>query len=284
MAEPIKAVQVTMYGNTSNASSYMFGNISFMDGNFSDDVIVDPVKTKMMDYGLPLYAQILITIAYIFVIILSIGGNSLVCYIVLAYQRMRTVTNFFIVNLACSDILMAILCIPFSFVSNMILHYWPFGKIMCPVVTYAQVVSVFLSAFTLVAISVDRYVAILYPLKPRLTSKQAIGVIATIWCLSIIVPIPIAVLSVTVNHLDHNGIDRALCVENWPDNLHKYVYSLVIMMLQYFVPLLVTVFTYARIAVVIWVKKPPGEAENNRDRRIAASKRKVRPIKRQQTS
>ena len=47
------------------------------------------------------------------------------------------------------------------------------------------------------------------------------------------------------------------------------------MVLQYFLPLFVLMFTYARIAIVIWVQKAPGEAENNRDQRMAASKRKV---------
>ena len=47
------------------------------------------------------------------------------------------------------------------------------------------------------------------------------------------------------------------------------------MVLQYVVPLLVLVYTYTRIAVVVWGKQIPGEAENIRDQRMARSKRKV---------
>lgn len=43
----------------------------------------------------------------------------------------------------------AILCIPFSFISNLLLQYWPFGPTLCSLVSYSQAVSVFVSAYTL---------------------------------------------------------------------------------------------------------------------------------------
>ncbi len=222
-------------------------------------------------YEMPVWSQALIIFMYSMVTVLAVGGNVIVCYIVLAYQRMRTVTNYFIVNLACGDILMAVLCIPFTFIANVITGYWPFGAIMCPIVTYAQVVVVFVSAFTLVAISLDRYIAVIYPLRPRMTTKQALTIITLIWTLALSVPLPVAILSRTSVKND----SREYCEEEWPIERGRYIYSLVIMVLQYFLPLSVLLFTYARIAIVIWVKKPPGEAENQRDQRMAASKRKV---------
>lgn len=41
------------------------------------------------------------------------------------------------------------------------------------------------------------------------------------------------------------------------------------------IPLSVLVFTYTKIAIAVWGKRPPGEAENSRDQRMARSKRKV---------
>ena len=224
---------------------------------------------------MPVYARVIITIMYSTITIVAVGGNGIVCYIVLAYQKMRTVTNFFIVNLACADLLMAVLCIPFTFIANLLVQYWPFGSIMCPVINYAQVVTVFLSAFTLVAISLDRFVAIICPLRPKMTTKQAAIVIGVIWLLSLAVPLPIAILSQTVTR-DYTGQPREHCEESWDDPNHRYIYSLVIMVLQYFLPLFVLTFTYTWIGIVIWVQKTPGEAQNNRDQRMAASKRKVR--------
>ena len=73
-------------------------------------------------------------IMYATITVLAVGGNAIVVYIVMAYQRMRTVTNYFIVNLSLSDIIMSVVCIPFTFISNMLVQYWPFGAVMCPIV------------------------------------------------------------------------------------------------------------------------------------------------------
>lgn len=59
------------------------------------------------------------------------------------------------------------------------------------------------------------------------------------------------------------------------DESQNYYYSLALMTLQFVIPLAVLVFTYTRIAIAVWGKRPPGEAENLRDQRMARSKRKV---------
>lgn len=57
--------------------------------------------------------------------------------------------------------------------------------------------------------------------------------------------------------------------------LYNYYYTIALLVLQFVIPLLVLIFTYTRIAFAVWGKKPPGEAENSRDQRMAKSKRKV---------
>lgn len=59
---------------------------------------------------------------YITIFLLAILGNGIVCFIVCTSSRMQTVTNYFIANLALSDMLMAFFCIPFSFISLFILQ------------------------------------------------------------------------------------------------------------------------------------------------------------------
>lgn len=117
------------------------------------------------------YFKTAVFLLYIPIFIFALLGNGTVCYIVQSTPRMRTVTNFFITNLAVGDILMSTFCVPFSFVSIFILGYWPFGIALCYLVNYSQAVSVLVSAYTLVAISVDRYIAIMWPLRPRITKR-----------------------------------------------------------------------------------------------------------------
>lgn len=117
------------------------------------------------------YFQTTVYMLYILIFVLALFGNGVVCYIVLSTPRMKTVTNYFIVNLAVGDILMSLFCVPFSFFSILLLQYWPFGSVLCHLVNYSQAVSVLVSAYTLVAISIDRYIAILWPLRPRISKR-----------------------------------------------------------------------------------------------------------------
>lgn len=231
---------------------------------------------------------------YSLLITVAVGGNLLVCYIILSRATMRTVTNLFLLNLAISDIVKAVICNPFTFVANLILSYWPFGEFMCPIVTYMQVVAVLLSAFTLVAISLDRFVAIVYPLRPKMSKKFFFKIMAFIWFLSFLVPLPTALTS-KVEYTRPKGVDKGentvrnttnktdnwtgMCLEVFTRDSDKYTYSLIIMLLQYFIPLIIIACTNAKIGYIIWLKETPGEAERDRDRRMASSKRRVRSLK-----
>ena len=74
---------------------------------------------------------------------------------VAAHRRMRTVTNYFLVNLSVSDLLMSLLNCMFNFIF-MINSDWPFGAVYCTVNNFVANVTVAASVFTLVAISLDR--------------------------------------------------------------------------------------------------------------------------------
>jgi len=254
-------------------TSHLLANMSFSNtSNVSYGQLI-----MEGEQGQPLYVTVVIVLMYTLIIIVSLGGNILVCYIILSRAAMRTVTNLFLLNLAISDIMKAVICNPFTFVANLILLWWPFGEFMCPFVTYVQVVAVFLSAFTLVAISSDRFVAIVYPLRRRTTKKTFLKVAALIWFLSLAVPLPTAIVS----RVQYEGNDTTggLCWEVWERDSDKYIYSVILMMLQYFIPLIVITFSNAKIGYIIWLKKTPGEAERDRDRRIASSKRRVSSIR-----
>ncbi|KAF5899045.1 neuropeptide FF receptor 1-like, partial [Clarias magur] len=103
-------------------------------------------------HSLPVASSL--TMAYLFIFLLCMVGNSLVCLIVLENRRMRTVTNLFIFNLAVSDLLVGVFCIPTTLVDNLITG-WPFSNTVCKMSGLVQGMSVAASIFTLVAIAVD---------------------------------------------------------------------------------------------------------------------------------
>ncbi|XP_052268702.1 RYamide receptor-like [Dreissena polymorpha] len=217
------------------------------------------------------YVQVLIIVLYTFVILIAICGNGTVCYLVYKYKRMHTVPNYFIVNLAISDIIMALFCIPFTFVANLVLNYWPFGEVLCPAVLYIQTVAVFLSAYTLVAMSIDRYIVIVHPFKPRISIKQTVLTIFAIWVVSFAIPLPTYYKSSVIYHSNTSG----QCREDWGNNTHQYTYGLLLMVLHYFAPLILLLFCYSRIGYTIWVKNIDGTDTNKRKLQLATAKKKM---------
>ncbi|KAH9425992.1 Neuropeptide Y receptor, partial [Dermatophagoides pteronyssinus] len=131
--------------------------------------------------------NIIYSILYSTVSLAAIGGNAIV------------------------DLLMAILCIPFTFTANLLFHAWPFGSLMCGLVSYAQAVFVFISAYTLVAIGIDRYIAIIYPLRPRMTKRHSQYLVLFVWIVALLTPLPTALLSrlmlqsSATSNIDHNN-------------------------------------------------------------------------------
>lgn len=220
--------------------------------------------------------QTLVYLTYTIVFVVSLVGNGLVCHVVMFSAQMHSVTNLFIMNMAVGDLLMTLFCVPFSFVATLLLQYWPFGSDLCHTVSFAQAVAVLVSAYTLVAISVDRYIAIMWPLKPRASRHHAKYIIALVWTVAVITAFPILLVT-TLEQPSywHQECGFYICNEKWPSENVRHYYNVALLVLQYCIPFAVLLFTYVNIGVVVWGKRTPGEAQNSRDVRMAKSKRKM---------
>lgn len=103
----------------------------------------------------PTWRIALWSLAYGVVVAVAVFGNLIVIWIILAHKRMRTVTNYFLVNLAFSDASMA----AFNTLVNFIyaLHSeWYFGANYCRFQNFFPITAVFASIYSMTAIAVDR--------------------------------------------------------------------------------------------------------------------------------
>ena len=95
------------------------------------------------------------TTAEIIILVLGIIGNVLVVLVVAKRRKMRTVTNYFILNLACADLTVLISNIPIDLTTRF-LKKWIFGKVLCKIIKPLQTMGTIASILTLVAISLSR--------------------------------------------------------------------------------------------------------------------------------
>ncbi|KAK5871625.1 hypothetical protein PBY51_004493 [Eleginops maclovinus] len=206
-------------------------------------------------YQHSLYVAASYILAYFFIFLLCMVGNILVCFIVLENRCMRTVTNLFILNLAISDLLVGIFCIPTTLVDNLITG-WPFSNSVCKMSGFVQGVSVSASVFTLVAIAVERFRCIVYPLQPKPTILVAKGAIVFIWLLAVVIMCPAAVAltvdKVPFHYMVHNNdfnqtFPLYTCYENFANPQRRRVYTAVLFAHIYLVPLTVITLMYGSI-------------------------------------
>ncbi|TKS84632.1 Adenosine receptor A2a [Collichthys lucidus] len=115
---------------------------------------------------------------------LAVAGNILVCWAVCLNSNLQSITNFFVVSLAVADIAVGLLAIPFAITisTGFCANFFGCLFIACFVLILTQS-----SIFSLLAIAVDRYIAIKNPLRYSsvVTGKRAKGIIALCWVLSI---------------------------------------------------------------------------------------------------
>ncbi|KAH0817002.1 hypothetical protein MTP99_016106 [Tenebrio molitor] len=107
------------------------------------------------------------------IIIVSIFGNLLVIVSVMRHRKLRIITNYYVISLAFADMLVAMFAMTFNF-SVQIFGEWLFGYFMCDVWNSLDVYFSTVSILHLCCISVDRYIAIVKPLKYALSMTKKI--------------------------------------------------------------------------------------------------------------
>ncbi|XP_057710336.1 neuropeptide Y receptor Y2, like [Corythoichthys intestinalis] len=204
--------------------------------------------------------QAVLIMAYCAIILLGLLGNSLVIYVIYRFKTLRTVTNFFIANLAVADLLVNALCLPFT-LAYTLQGEWQFGSALCFLVPFAQGLAVHVSILTLNVIALDRHRCIIHHLETRMRKDTCFWVIALTWLLSAALASPLAIFREYGSFTLTPGHSIRACTEKWPgSSTDGTVYSVSMLVLQYFLPLAVISFAYTRIWSKLRAHVNPAEA------------------------
>ena len=232
--------------------------------------------SKTVDYedGFSAGSRIVLILLYSLTTLLAVVGNIIVIIVFTLGWRSRTDLRIFLINLAVADLIMAMFCMPFTFTFTM-LGDWIFSAPMCPIVLYMQTVSVTVSVFTNMAIGIDRFWVVLYPLKSRITKSRSKFVIGAVWATSLI----ICSVQLWVGRANVDGsTGRTECGEDWNKTgsaTMRMVYTFFILLSTYLIPLTILSLTYGFVGRKLCRRTAPGNADQTRDTQQLKSKRKV---------
>ncbi|XP_034426938.1 galanin receptor type 2 [Hippoglossus hippoglossus] len=195
--------------------------------------------------------SLLVSSGFSLLFLLGTAGNSLVLAVLCRSGQMNT-TNLFILNLGLADLCFIVLCVPFQ-ATVYTLDQWLFGPVLCRLVHFFIFLTMHASIFTLAAVSVDRYLAICYPLRSRgmRTPRNALASICLIWAVSLVFSGPY--LSY-YSQLELGG--TVVCIPAW-EATPRLVMDVCTFVFGYLVPVLVLSLTYARTVRYLWTSVDP---------------------------
>ncbi|XP_004587465.1 D(1A) dopamine receptor [Ochotona princeps] len=193
-----------------------------------------------------------LTACFLSLLILStLLGNTLVCAAVIRFRHLRSkVTNFFVISLAVSDLLVAVLVMPWKAVTE-IAGFWPFGS-FCNIWVAFDIMCSTASILNLCVISVDRYWAISSPFRyeRKMTPKAAFILIGVAWTLSVLISfIPVQLswhkAKPTGPH-DRNVTSLEETMNNCDSSLSR-TYAISSSLISFYIPVAIMIVTYTRI-------------------------------------
>ncbi|XP_076315514.1 neuropeptide CCHamide-1 receptor-like [Tachypleus tridentatus] len=211
--------------------------------NSSDTEQYVPYKKRPETYIVPV----------IFAVIFVVGllGNGTLMTIFVKHKVMRSIPNIYIISLAAGDLLVINGTVPF--VSTIYtFESWPYGEFVCKLSELLRDVSVGVTALNLIALSVDRYSAIVFPLSKRSsrhTKSFTVLLAVGIWFVAIVLAIPGSYFAFLLQ-FDMHGKIIYVCYPYPEYMMPWYPRTMVLIkfLLFYTLPLLITGIFYSLIA------------------------------------
>ena len=191
--------------------------------------------------------DISVIIFFCAILLCSLIGNTVIIIIFYRRKDLKKTTNYFIANMAISDLIFPLTPIPLSIIG---LETLPVsvsaGSIVCKLQTFLAGVSLTVSAESLVWIAVDRFIAVVFPIKVhRISTRFRRFAVTSTWIVALLI---CSVHLYTVEAIEVHG--KIICIKR-PDSSFYPTYGYVQLVVLNIAPLLLITILYTAIAVTL---------------------------------
>ena len=175
--------------------------------------------------------------------LVSVLGNSLVCLVIRRSRRTQSTTNYFVVSMACADLLISVASAPFVLL-QFAYGRWALGNVTCKLVRYVQYLTPGVQIYVLLSICVDRFYTIVYPLSFKVSREKAKKMILASWLFGAVFASP-AFFFYGSNSDDH-------CNFFLPSSWEGAAYGIIHLVVVFLIPSILMILFYQKIIKYIW--------------------------------
>ncbi|CAG2109880.1 unnamed protein product [Medioppia subpectinata] len=217
----------------------------------------------------------IVLVLYLITSILAIVGNAFICVVVYRKKHFRSTTYKLIVNMAVSDIIGGIV-IPgqWLFCSTYFLDNGVFAHRICGICKSLQILSYYVSTFTMTAIAIDRYRLICKPLAPRM--GPLVPILIT-WLLGALFT-STTFFSMRVSEYFSPTQGLIGCRVIFPSDVSLVLRKMRVMLTiitQYVMPLSITGYFYGLVVYAVWSREQVGTASQTKTKSFNENKKRT---------
>ncbi|XP_064846457.1 trace amine-associated receptor 1-like [Oncorhynchus masou masou] len=182
--------------------------------------------------------------------VLTVCGNLLVIIPIIHFKQLHTPTNYLILSLAVSDLLLGVLVMPPRIIYSAE-SCWYFGDLFCKIYTSSDVMLCTASILNLCFISIDRYYAVCHPLlyRTKITVHVILIMMLVIWTVSAVLGLCMIFLELNILGMEDFYYENVAC-EGGCILFQNKVLSTVSLVLSFYIPGVGMVSIYLKIFLI----------------------------------
>ncbi|XP_038052345.1 neuromedin-U receptor 2-like [Patiria miniata] len=186
--------------------------------------------------------------------VIGVLGNLLVCYVILRVKFLHNMTNYLLVNLAVADMLLCLQVFLYYLTSDCkLIDFSRFGNsvrdLFCRLLSskFLGWVLSYASAYNLCVVTLERYIAIVHPLRyaRKLTTARIVTLIVLMWVISFLISLPI------IFTIEPSNNPNKICSIKYPHPLFPILLSIFTFLFGYLLPLTLMSLAYYKMQVTL---------------------------------
>ncbi|KAJ6221202.1 hypothetical protein RDWZM_007014 [Blomia tropicalis] len=222
-----------------------------------------------------------VVIIYSILFVISSIGNTTVFISLIKNRNRKLRINLLILNLTIADLIVTYIMIPME-IGWRITNQWLAGDFMCRIMQAFRAFGPYLSSMVLVCISLDRYFAVIHPLKVNDAHRRSKIMLTFAWLTSIVCSVPQTIVFHTASHPLYP--DFVQCVSyNSLTEWQEIFYSTFGIAALYLIPLVIIICCYTRILWEIY-RRSKASTEDEKSSRSLIPRNDCSEIRRNNSS